>query len=605
MRIAHSLLALALAAVGLLFVRQGVTASPGFQHLALAPQQEAPFFTRIATVTIASGAPLTPALSSYWESLTISFPVGISGTQFIPPNIPSDASDVTAFIVNGTYTLAGTIITFNLQWPSSTYYYAYRTNQRVALQGNQYQVNVGASANAPFLYTSTLIFTAPYQFVGYTSTAIATIDTNTLRWGLVVPQNDPPFNRFRSAVWLADSRVARPDIEVVTASQQLIDPGAYQPAAHVTAVLRNNGTLDTGAPALIALYDRSAPIPPAGPLDDVDTWCSTGPDPQCPASATFTNPVPSLAPGETITLTTNYTFTRGGLRHLYLQADTFGGSAGLNAEFNEANNQIGLGQIEVPLADLSMSMDAGPAPVFVGALFTYTLHITNAGPDTANGVTMTDQLPNGVIFRGAAGNGWTCGHAGSGVTCTTGVLSPTANTILISVTAPSAAGLITNTASITSTSHDWLIDGNTASLTIDVLPAADLSLTTSARPYPGRSGQTLTYTLNTVNAGPSAATFITITDQLPGNVTFGGAWGSGWICSDDANIVTCIKPNLGVTADTVFITVTTPPATGVITSTASITATTIDPRPVDNVFVFGMPVKALYPLYLPLALRSG
>ena len=60
--------------------------------------------------------------------------------------------------------------------------------------------------------------------------------------------------------------------------------------------------------------------------------------PTCPASATFTNPIPSLAPGASVTVFMTYPLQSPGLRDYYFQIDTFGGPNGLNLEFDEANN---------------------------------------------------------------------------------------------------------------------------------------------------------------------------------------------------------------------------------------------------------------------------
>ena len=52
----------------------------------------------------------------------------------------------------------------------------------------------------------------------------------------------------------------------------------------------------------------------------------------------FTNPIPSLKPGEIIVLTTTYTFTNFGLRSFGVLVDAFGGPQGVISESNETNN---------------------------------------------------------------------------------------------------------------------------------------------------------------------------------------------------------------------------------------------------------------------------
>ena len=83
-------------------------------------------------------------------------------------------------------------------------------------------------------------------------------------------------------------------------------------------------------------------------------------------------------------------------------------------------------------------------------------------------------------------------------------------TITIKVT-PSATGSITNQATVSATTADPTPANNTASASTTVNPVADLSITKSDSPDPVSSGQELTYSIGVANAGPSAATPLSIT----------------------------------------------------------------------------------------------
>jgi hypothetical protein len=265
-------------------------------------------------------------------------------------SLPSDATDVTATVNCGTYDIVSGTIQFTLTESLCHFGYDFRTNERVTRQGNQYSISQVAGSNASFLYITTIVFTAPYEFVGFIGPTPLTVTSSMLHWEQVVPENEPPFHRFRSAIWLADDPhvITRPDLQIVTAGLEL-DASSIISSAHVTAVIYNSSTMDSGAPTHINLYDRLAPsTPPTGPLDLAGGWCGLDTTPACPSTASFTNPVPIIAAGETMTLTTDYTFARCGPRDLYLQIDVFGGEAGLNLEADEANNQVPLGQIYVP-----------------------------------------------------------------------------------------------------------------------------------------------------------------------------------------------------------------------------------------------------------------
>ena len=46
-------------------------------------------------------------------------------------------------------------------------------------------------------------------------------------------------------------------------------------------------------------------------------------------------------------------------------------------------------------------------------------------------------------------------------------------------------------------------------------------------------------TLAVTNAGPSQATGVTVTDTVPEGLTYVSASGNGWVCAEDAAVVTC------------------------------------------------------------------
>src|SRR5687767_1437081 len=104
-------------------------------------------------------------------------------------------------------------------------------------------------------------------------------------------------------------------------------------------------------------------------------------------------------------------------------------------------------------ADLSITKTDSPDPVATGGTLAYTINVTNSGPDDASAVKVVDTLPAGVTFVSATGTNWVCNNSSGTVTCnrTGGNLAPgAAPTITITVTAPSTAGNITNSATVSS-----------------------------------------------------------------------------------------------------------------------------------------------------------
>ena len=50
------------------------------------------------------------------------------------------------------------------------------------------------------------------------------------------------------------------------------------------------------------------------------------------------------------------------------------------------------------VADLTLALSASPSPVHSGANLTYTITVTNKGPDFATNVLVTDSVPGGATF---------------------------------------------------------------------------------------------------------------------------------------------------------------------------------------------------------------
>ncbi len=125
-----------------------------------------------------------------------------------------------------------------------------------------------------------------------------------------------------------------------------------------------------------------------------------------------------------------------------------------------------------PAADLAIVKTAGAATVSVNSPLTYTLTITNLGPDAADGVMVLDAQGGGEIFVGADGTGWQISQAGGVVTATTALLAAGAtSTITVSVVAPAVAGTVTTTAAVTSSTPDGNPNNNAGSATVEVTAA--------------------------------------------------------------------------------------------------------------------------------------
>lgn len=177
--------------------------------------------------------------------------------------------------------------------------------------------------------------------------------------------------------------------------------------------------------------------------------------------------LPDIPPGGTATVifsvaanaipTPNPTLNQAEINYSYTPVE-----GGIPAEFNVASNEVPV-LIEGSLADISVTKTAGSGSVKQGAQLTYTITVSNAGPSSAENVTLTDSIPaalTGVEFStdgGVTFNPWP-GILGFGT-----MVSGETQTILIRGTArPDAQGSIFNTADVTSTTPDPNPDNNTS-----------------------------------------------------------------------------------------------------------------------------------------------
>ena len=131
-------------------------------------------------------------------------------------------------------------------------------------------------------------------------------------------------------------------------------------------------------------------------------------------------------------------------------------------DLNSTNNTDIESTVVSPLtgSNLSLVKSDSTDPVEIGDNITYTLQVTNNGPENATGVTVTDTLPASVTFVSASPG---CSHSSGIVTCTIGNLSASANTSVQIVVTTTAAGSINNSASVTANETDPIPNNNSDS----------------------------------------------------------------------------------------------------------------------------------------------
>ncbi len=259
-----------------------------------------------------------------------------------------------------------------------------------------------------------------------------------------------------------------------------------------------------------------------------------------------------------------------------------------------SHSDIGAYEAPPPSADLVLTKSVLSATAQPGDTVTYSLSLTNNGPNTANNVTVSDTLSSYLGFVNCSENtgGGVCTFSGGVV----GVNYPTlaankSSTITINATLLSTAtdGLsIGNNAAVSASdpTDPNTANNTTANIYFTVHNKADLAVTKTASVARAEVGDAFTYTINLINNGPYDARDVLLTDSAPSGVTFTSCTSTVGTCTWTANgtsltlsqfsntdhVTIAISATLGYNA-----------ADGTLVgNTASATSATFDPNLANN-----------------------
>ncbi|MEA5460972.1 hypothetical protein VB796_18065, partial [Arcicella sp. LKC2W] len=206
-------------------------------------------------------------------------------------------------------------------------------------------------------------------------------------------------------------------------------------------------------------------------------------------------------------------------------ADQYDPDSQPNTGTTDGQDDAGSATIIPKQSDLSLTKTVSNTAPNVNANITYTINVTNAGPDIATNVEVKDILPAGLQFVSSAD-----------LTNTAGTLSGTVNTIAIGATKSFSfvakvlnSNAILNKAEV-SKSDEFDPDSQPNTGTEDgqddtggVLiggQQSDLSLAKVVSNTTPNVGDNITYTITVTNVGPSTATNIEVKDILPVGLQF-------------------------------------------------------------------------------------
>lgn len=194
-------------------------------------------------------------------------------------------------------------------------------------------------------------------------------------------------------------------------------------------------------------------------------------------------------------------------------------------------NQSQTADILIGPADLSVDKSHTGSFV-VGQNETFDIDVSNAGPDEASDIVVTDTLPAGMTYVSTVGTGWVVDATGAPTITWThaGTVASGASAPTIEVTVAidgSGVPSMSNIASVTAPAPDIDLTGNSDTDVI-LVDNADVSIVKS---HAGdfNVGIDDTFDLDVSSAGPNDTTAIVVTDTLPAGLTYVSSTGTGWV----------------------------------------------------------------------------
>ncbi|XZN97071.1 MAG: DUF4347 domain-containing protein [Microcoleus sp.] len=264
----------------------------------------------------------------------------------------------------------------------------------------------------------------------------------------------------------------------------------------------------------------------------------------------------------------------------------FAAATGGNTNIHELNNVIVESINELTLtADLSV-VKTGPVSAKAGETVTYTIATVNKGPYAAEGVTITDSIIPGLTGVTASDGGIYDAVTGIVTFPTVAIDNGATITRTVGIVVPGTLSAISNTARSSAVTMDPDLSNNNgtdskAKVSTTIGAVADL-VTTKSGSTSSRAGETVTYTIATVNKGPSPAAGVTITDSIIPGLT--GVTASDGGTYDAVTGIVTWKPvaidNGATITRTVGVVV--PPTLSAISNTARSSAVTTDPDLSNN-----------------------
>jgi uncharacterized repeat protein (TIGR01451 family) len=234
-----------------------------------------------------------------------------------------------------------------------------------------------------------------------------------------------------------------------------------------------------------------------------------------------------------------------------------------------------------PVANLVLAM-AGPGSASaLGQVVLYGLSLSNAGPDSASSVTVSNVLPAGMSFVSAVSSQGLCSNAAGIVICALGNLAP-AGVVSIQVSGvPGVIGVNSNFAAVAAAELDFNLTNNSAFHLVTINPAADLAISASPLSANVALGRDFITILTVSNRGPNTSDAV-LTDSLPATADFVSATTARGSCGNSAGQLQCQFANLAAGESAPVILVLRTTVLGTLANIARVSGPLSDSVPANN-----------------------
>jgi uncharacterized repeat protein (TIGR01451 family) len=234
-------------------------------------------------------------------------------------------------------------------------------------------------------------------------------------------------------------------------------------------------------------------------------------------------------------------------------------------------------------SDVSVTLTTSANAATTNVPVTFTTTVYNPGPAPQMDVILTNQFSGDANILSVTSSQGTVTNSLDAIICDLGGMQIGASASLQVVATLAQGGTLTNVAFVTPSAPDPVATNNSASAAVefDTIAISDVSVSQFAAVAPGALGSNFVCSLVVSNAGPNAATNVTVSYSIASGAALVSATSSQGAVSVSGG---SLSGNLGVIAagSAATVTLTLSPSGGLVINSASVGSDAFDPNPANN-----------------------